>query len=148
MSGSEKRLEETRRFSGIEVDEEDKAPNSVPEPMKSDWMLSLRRPGRGRLCTSVKTPGGRRSVQGIIGYRRWSWFLENGAAGREEERLIFAEDELKGLDVWDCGTALILPEQKGNNRSVKVGEATPATWAYMQLPMQFLSKLLRPHALS
>lgn len=69
MSGSEKRLEETRRFCGIEEEDEaeDKASNSVPEPMKSDWMLSLRRPGLGRLCTSVKTPGGRRSVQGMMG---------------------------------------------------------------------------------
>lgn len=72
MSGSEKRLEETRRSCGIEEeeDEEAKASNSVPEPMKSDWMLSLRRPGRGLLCTSVKTPGGRRNVLGMMGYRR------------------------------------------------------------------------------
>lgn len=77
MSGSEKRLEETSRFCEIEeeVVEEAKASNSVPELMKSDWMLSLRRPGRGLLCTGVKMPGGRRSVQGMMGYRRWSWFL-------------------------------------------------------------------------
>lgn len=73
MSGSEKRLEETRSSCGIEEEDgEDKASSSVPEPMKSDWMLSLRRPGRGRLCTSVKTPGGRRSVHGMMGFRRWS----------------------------------------------------------------------------
>lgn len=64
MSGSEKRLEETSRFCGIEEEDEqeDKASNSVPELMKSDWMLSLRRTGRGLLCTGVKTPEGRRSV--------------------------------------------------------------------------------------
>lgn len=109
MSGSEKRLEETKRFCGIEEEDEeaDKASNSDPEPMKSDWMLSLRRPGRGRLCTSVRTPGGRRSVQGMMGYRRWSWFLEDGNAGGEGQEEILLpdevnwgkEDELKGLNL-------------------------------------------------
>lgn len=72
MSGSENRLEETRRSCGREEEdaEEAKASNSVPEEIKSDWMLSLRRPGRGRLGTSVKAPRGRRRVQGMMGCRR------------------------------------------------------------------------------
>lgn len=121
MSGSEKRLEETRRSCGIEEeeDEEAKASNSVPEPMKSDWMLSLRRPGRGLLCTSVKTPGGRRNVLGMMGYRRWSWFLEDEDAEEEGQEFLLAdevnrgkEDELKDLGLGVCCTAVILPGQK------------------------------------
>lgn len=121
MSGSEKCLEEMRRFCGREEEEEedDKAANSAPEPTNSDWMLSLRRPGRGRLCTSVKTPGGRRSVQGMMGYRRWSWFLEGGDEEEGQEEFLLSEevnwgneDELKGL--WVFSMAVILPGQKGN----------------------------------
>lgn len=95
MSGSEKRLEEMRRFWEIEEEdeEEDKASNSVPEPRNSDWMLSLRRPGRGRLCTGVKTPWGRRSVQGMMGFRRWSWFLEDEDAGEEGQEKFLLPDE-------------------------------------------------------
>lgn len=141
MSGSEKRLEETRGSCGMEEeDEEDKASNSVPEPMKSDWMLSLRRPGCSRLCTGVKMPGGRRSVHGMMGYRRWRWFLEGGNAGKDgQEEFLHLdevncgkEDELKGLGFMVCSTAVILPGQKGNNRLV---------YSYKEIPLHLYNKI-------
>lgn len=115
MSGSEKCLGEIWRLDE-EDKEDDKASKSVPVPMKSDWTLSLRRPGCGRLCTSVKTPGGKRSVQGMMGYLRCSWFLEDTDAGEVGQLQFVVEvnrgdlSELEGLQV--CSTALILPARE------------------------------------
>lgn len=85
----------------------------------------------------------------MMGYRRWSWFLDDvdaGEVGQEkflppDEANWGNENELKDLGLWVCSTAVILPGQKENNSLVYVGIFSKQI--IMQQLMQLLLKLLK-----